>query len=176
MRGDGREQRALDLAPGDVAGVQDAALGMSAFARQIEFASAVRARVRRNAPRSLISSAMRAGPSVTIARTTSSSHSPAPASSVSCTWSSKESSLARHARDAALRPRGVRSASSRLVTIATEPFPAALSAKVSPAMPLPMTMKSNSLISAGDGHEGCSSFSKGRGRELQSRRHGNVIN
>ena len=38
---DGGEQRPLDLAAGDVAGVEDAALGVAAFAAEIEFALAI---------------------------------------------------------------------------------------------------------------------------------------
>ncbi len=41
LRGDRRQQGPLDLAPGDILGVQDAPFGMSAFAAQVQFAQAV---------------------------------------------------------------------------------------------------------------------------------------
>src|SRR5438445_5380428 len=89
---------------------------------------------------------MRSGPSVTIVRTTASSQRPAPASSVSRTWSSNESSsLVTHAIPPCAQAVFV-SGPLRLVITATEPCLAAFKAKLNPAMPLPMTTKSYSFI------------------------------
>ncbi len=89
-----------------------------------------------------MSSRMRAGPSPTMVRTAASSHKPAPALSVSWTCSSKESSsLQTHATPPCAQA-VLESAGARLVMMATRPCVAALSAKVSPATPLPMMMKS----------------------------------
>src|SRR5438552_5757110 len=88
---------------------------------------------------------MRSGPSVTMVRTTFSSQSPAPASSVSRTCSSNESSsLVTHAIPPCAHAVLV-SAPLRFVMTATEPCCAAFSAKLSPAIPLPTTTKSNSF-------------------------------
>src|SRR5882724_13621256 len=89
---------------------------------------------------------MRCGPSVTMVRTTRSSHRPAPASSVSRTCNSNESSsLVTQAIPPCAQAVFV-SEPLRFVITATEPCFAALSAKLSPAMPLPTTTKSYSFI------------------------------
>src|ERR1700741_1449904 len=89
---------------------------------------------------------MRSRPSVTIVRTTASSQSPAPASSVSRTWSSNESSsLVTQAIPPCAQAVFV-SEPLRLVTTATEPCLAAFKAKLKPAIPLPTTTKSYSFM------------------------------
>ena len=96
LRGDGREQSALDFAAGDIFGVQNAAFGMAAFLAEVQFPArrcACGTSRSENFMPSSINSAMRAGPSSTMVRTTASLQSPAPASSVSRTCISKESSL-----------------------------------------------------------------------------------
>ncbi len=93
-----------------------------------------------------ISSRMRAGPSLTMVRTAASSHSPAPASSVSSTCESTVSSLLQTHATPPCAQAVLESAGARLVTMATRPCAAAFSAKVSPATPLPMTIKSKLCI------------------------------
>src|SRR5436305_7022347 len=89
---------------------------------------------------------MRSGPSVTIVRTTAWSHRPAPASSVSRTCSSNESSsLVTQAIPPCAHAVFV-SAPLRLVMTATEPCFAAFNAKLRPAIPLPITTKSYSFM------------------------------
>ena len=97
---------------------------------------------------SSINSRIRSGPSLRSSRPRPRSHRPAPASSVSRTCSSNESSpLVTHAMPPCAQA-VFESAPWRFVMIATRPCFAALKAKVSPAMPLPMTTKSNSFIRA----------------------------
>src|SRR6476660_8904349 len=92
---------------------------------------------------------MRSGPSVTIVRTTGSSHKPTPASSVSRTCSSNESSsLVTQAIPPCAQAVFV-SEPLRFVMTATEPCFAAFNAKLRPAMPLPITTKSYSFIPNG---------------------------
>src|ERR1041384_6595329 len=89
---------------------------------------------------------MRSGASVTIVRTTASSQRPPPASSVSRTCSSNESSsLVTHAIPPCAQAVFV-SAPLRFVMTATDPCRAAFNAKLRPAMPLPITAKSYSFI------------------------------
>src|SRR5436189_4626237 len=89
---------------------------------------------------------MRSGPSVTIVRTTAWSHRPAPASSVSRTCSSNESSsLVTQAIPPCAQAVFV-SEPLRFVITATEPCIAAFNAKLRPAIPLPITTKSYSFM------------------------------
>ena len=82
---------------------------------------------------------MRPGPSRTMLRTTASSHSPAPAVSVSCTCDSMLSvSSVTHAIPPCAQA-VFDSAFAFFVMIATVPCFAAFSAKLSPASPLPIT-------------------------------------
>ena len=75
-----RDERAGDLGAGGVAaGVRDAVAVVAALAGQRDLAGGVRSKCAPSATRSRT----RRGPSVTSARTASSSHSPAPATSVS---------------------------------------------------------------------------------------------
>ena len=83
---------------------------------------------------------MREGPSPTMARTATSSHNPAPASSVSCTCNSKLSSLLHTQATPPCAQAVLESAGARLVMIATLPCAAALRAKLKPATPLPITI------------------------------------
>src|SRR6267378_4343152 len=92
---------------------------------------------------------MRSGPSVTIVRTTASSHRPAPASSVSRTCNSNESSsLVTQAIPPCAQAVFV-SEPLRFVITATDPCFAAFNAKLRPAIPLPITTKSYSFIPTG---------------------------
>ena len=105
-----------------------------------------RLRARRNAARAPPTREPASGPSITIVRTAASSHRPAPASSVSCTCSSNESSSLVTQAIPPCAQAVFESAPLRFVITATEPCAAAFKAKVSPAMPLPMTTKSYSFI------------------------------
>src|SRR3954471_8029078 len=79
---------------------------------------------------------------MTIVRTAASSQSPAPASSVSVTWSSKESSSLVTQAMPPWATAVLESTPFRFVITATEPCWAAFRANVNPAIPLPMTTKS----------------------------------
>ena len=100
-----------------------------------------------NSTPSAISSSIRAGPSSTMSRTVSSWHSPAPARIVSRTCASR---LSVGSRTAAIPPCArlvLLSWCSFLVTTRTDPPRRATSiAKLSPAMPLPITRWSTSSI------------------------------
>ena len=100
---------------------------------------------RSNCTPSATSSAMRAGPSLTIVRTASSLQSPRAGISVSA-HAGRTSPPRHHARNAALGPGGVRVARRRFVSSATRPCFAAFNAKLNPAMPLPTTAKSKVMI------------------------------
>ena len=93
-----------------------------------------------------MSSAIRSGPPVTTARTASSWQSPAPAARVSWIWRSNESSPLVTQATPPCAHAVFESARPLLVIRATLPFSAAFRAKLSPAMPLPMTTKSNSFM------------------------------
>jgi len=85
--GDGSQQRPLNLAPGDIFRVKDAALRVATLSSRWPRLSRSE-----NFMPSCINSLMRAGPSSTMPRTMASLQSPAPASRVSRTWLSNESS------------------------------------------------------------------------------------
>ena len=90
---------------------------------------------------------MRAGASFTQISTTRSWQRPAPATSVSAMCASNESAVAEDGGDAALRVLGVRLVGAALGDDDDVAVRGASSAKESPAMPLPMTRKSQA-----DGH------------------------
>ena len=121
------EQRALDLLAREVGRVEHAPFGVAALAAQVvarrTFAG-VEAHAHSSEPLDCV------GPRSTTKRTTSSRQSPAPASSVSATWLSKESS---GATTAAMPPGAQLVAESAVpffVTTVTLPCSAASSAKL----------------------------------------------
>ena len=105
LRGNRGQQRAFDFPPGHILRVQDAPFGMAAFLAQIQFARAVLAGISRseNFMPSSINSAMRAGPSSTIVRTTAFVAQARARFERVAHMQLERIFLARHRRDAALR-------------------------------------------------------------------------
>ena len=114
VRGDGLEERALDLAPRHVGGVRDAARAVASLEVQIEvrvvgFGRAVlRARPCRSARPRRCSIVMRAGASLTQISTARSWQRPAPAAQRVGDVRRERVALAEDGGDAALRVLGVR--------------------------------------------------------------------
>ena len=140
IRSNGLEQGALDLAAGDVLGVQDAPLGVASLAAEIKFAFAIAgfALGKFHSEFDQLLDALRAGldnaaNDLLVAQSRTGIQRVLHVAL-------ERILLACHCGDAALRVVGVRFRPAFFVTMATVPAWATLSANVSPAIPLPRTM------------------------------------